>query len=336
MWWCLCCVTELINYCGMKLLVLSPLPDDSYIKDQKHNSRSIYDNWSLVKILDTKEEDDDTATEILHRQLLYQALPDSSNDVNLTKLKPKQSDPVLHTAFFNCLRVKENYWTSIQIVCFYVCNWQFSTGSGNGLALFKPETAMNRDNWSLDLSVLLLLIQVVRTILSHWDRVTHICVGNLTIIGSDNGLSPGRRQAIIWTNAGILLIGPLGTNFSENLIEILTFSFTKMRLKVSSSKWRPFCLGLNVLNVTIGNNPALSSGRISKIKSSPFSIYSVLFCLRSHEHRPRIADMPLIWSSPVTMASHSSVTTSQITGNMTVYDVWSNLLFSCFLQILSY
>ena len=46
--------------------------------------------------------------------------------------------------------------------------------------------------------------------------MTHICVSDLTIIGSDNGLSPGRRQAIIRTNAGILLIRPLGTNFSEN------------------------------------------------------------------------------------------------------------------------
>ena len=77
--------------------------------------------------------------------------------------------------------------------------------------------------------------------------MTHICVGKLTTIGSDNGLSPGRRQAIIWTNAGLLLIGPLGTNFSEILIEILTFSFNKLHLKVSSAKWRPFCLGLNVL-----------------------------------------------------------------------------------------
>ena len=84
--------------------------------------------------------------------------------------------------------------------------------------------------------------------LTHWGRVTHICVSKLTIIGSDNGLSPDRRQAIIWTNAGLLLIGPLGTNFSEILIEILTFSFEKMRLKVSSAKRRPFCLGLNVLN----------------------------------------------------------------------------------------
>ena len=83
--------------------------------------------------------------------------------------------------------------------------------------------------------------------LTHWGRVTHICVGNLTIIASDNGLSPGRRQAIIWNNAGILLIGPLGTNFSEILIEIKTFSFKKMDLKMSSGKWRPSCLGLNVL-----------------------------------------------------------------------------------------
>ena len=75
----------------------------------------------------------------------------------------------------------------------------------------------------------------------------HLCVGNLTIIGSDNGLSPGRRQAIIWTNAGILFIGLSGTNFSEILIEILTFSFKKMCLKLSSAKWRPFCLSLNVL-----------------------------------------------------------------------------------------
>ena len=78
-------------------------------------------------------------------------------------------------------------------------------------------------------------------------RDTYICISKLTIIGSDNGLSPDRRQAIIWTNAGLLLIGPLRTNFSEILIEILTFSFKKMRLKVSSAKRRPFCLGLNVL-----------------------------------------------------------------------------------------
>ena len=79
--------------------------------------------------------------------------------------------------------------------------------------------------------------------------MTHLYVSKLTSIGSDNGLSPGRRQAIIWTNAGILLIGNLWTNFSEILIEIQTFSLKKMRLKVSSAKRRPFCLGLNVLTL---------------------------------------------------------------------------------------
>ena len=83
--------------------------------------------------------------------------------------------------------------------------------------------------------------------ITHWGRVTHICVSKLTNIGSDNGLSSCRRQTIIWTNAGMSFIGPLGTNFSEILIEIRTFSFKKMHLKMSSGKWRPFCLGLNVL-----------------------------------------------------------------------------------------
>ena len=89
--------------------------------------------------------------------------------------------------------------------------------------------------------------QHCKEMLTHWGRVTHICVVKLTIIASDNGLSPERRQAIIWTNAGILLIGPLGTNFSEILIVIQTFSLKKIRLKMSSAKCS-FCLGLNVLS----------------------------------------------------------------------------------------
>ena len=84
--------------------------------------------------------------------------------------------------------------------------------------------------------------------LTHWGRVTHICVSKLTTIGSDNGLSPGRRQAIIWTNDGILLIRTLGTNFSEILSKIQSFSFKKMHLKMSSAKWRLFRLGLNELS----------------------------------------------------------------------------------------
>ena len=89
--------------------------------------------------------------------------------------------------------------------------------------------------------------------MTHWGRGTHICVSKLTIIGSDNGLSPGRRQAIIWTNAGILLIRPSETNFNEMFIEILAFSLMEMCLKVSSAKWRPFHLGLNVIMMALSS-----------------------------------------------------------------------------------
>ena len=75
----------------------------------------------------------------------------------------------------------------------------------------------------------------------HWGRLTHICASKLTSIGSDNGLAPSRRQAIIWTNAGILLIGPLGTHLSEIIIEI--------QFENVVCEKQPFCIGLNVLIV---------------------------------------------------------------------------------------
>ena len=86
---------------------------------------------------------------------------------------------------------------------------------------------------------------VIRLI--RWARVTHICVSKLTITGSDNGLPSRRNQAMICTSAGIMLFGPLGTNFSEISIEMYTFLFKKMFLKMSSVKLWPFCLRLNVL-----------------------------------------------------------------------------------------
>ena len=87
-----------------------------------------------------------------------------------------------------------------------------------------------------------------KALLTHSGQVTHICIGNLTIIGSDKGLASGRCQAIIWTNAGILLIGHSGTNFNEIFSEIVIFSLKKICLNVLSMKWRPFFLSLNVLN----------------------------------------------------------------------------------------
>ena len=86
--------------------------------------------------------------------------------------------------------------------------------------------------------------------LTHWCRVTHISVSKLTNIRSDNGLSPGRRQAIIWTNAGILLIGPLGTNFSEILSEFKYFHSRKCSenvvCEIVSILSRPHCVNSRI------------------------------------------------------------------------------------------
>ena len=83
---------------------------------------------------------------------------------------------------------------------------------------------------------------MVVPLLTHWGQAMYICVSKLPIFGWDNGLSPGRRQAIIWTNAGLLSIGPLGTEFSEISIEIYTFSFMKMHRKMAAILSQPQCV----------------------------------------------------------------------------------------------
>ena len=131
-----------------------------------------------------------------------------------------------------------------------------SIGSGNGLLQAPRHILQWNFSWN---SITLAIIQEkaleivfckVSAFVSGFNggRVT-LCVSKLTIIVPDNGLSPGGRQAIIWTNDGMLLIWPLGTNFSEISIEVHIFSFKKMQLKISSAKCRRFRLRLNALSL---------------------------------------------------------------------------------------
>ena len=87
--------------------------------------------------------------------------------------------------------------------------------------------------------------------------MTHIFVGKIIIISSDNGLSPAWCQPNVWTNAGLLSIEPLRTYFSENLIKIQQFSLKKMHVKMSSAKWRPSYFGLSVLRCIVDGYPIL-------------------------------------------------------------------------------
>ena len=164
-------------------------------------------------------------------------------------LRPRQNGRHFLDNIFKCIFLNENVWIVIKISLKFV-----PKGPINNIpALVQimvwchPGDKLLSEPMVISLPTLHIYVPLGLNALTHWGRVTHICVGKLTNIGSDNGLSPGRRQAIIWTNAGILLIGTLGTNFSEFSIVIHTFSFNKMHLKMSSAKWRSFGLGLNVL-----------------------------------------------------------------------------------------
>ena len=86
----------------------------------------------------------------------------------------------------------------------------------------------------------------------------HICVSKLTIIGSDNGLSPSRRQAIIWTNAWILLIGPnwnkLQWNSNRNLyIFIQENLFENVVWKKVPILYPPQCVNPYHAELVLGN-----------------------------------------------------------------------------------
>ena len=131
-------------------------------------------------------------------------------------------------------------------LCEYNLFWFTSMGA-NRLIMLILQTSVWISQWHthsiwlhFDLNCLVIAVR-------HFNLSPHSAAYvrylNRFSIGSDNGLSPIRCQAIIYTNAGLLLIGPLGTNFSEILIKIQNFWFTKMHLKISSAKWQPFCPG---------------------------------------------------------------------------------------------
>ena len=110
----------------------------------------------------------------------------------------------------------------------------------------RDGTLLHRTKWYLIIYKVSLALPV-SSLVTLWDPVTHIFVSDLSNIVPDNGLAPGRSQAIIWANAGILLIGPLGIHFMDIVIEIQTLSFNTIHLKMST-KWRLFLIGLNVFN----------------------------------------------------------------------------------------
>ena len=113
-------------------------------------------------------------------------------------------------------------WHAMLIICKFILEHDKDYVSINLyensiLHLFQNNQILRSGKHSVDIKPGIVLITFILTsdedfvtvYSTHLGRITHIYVNKSTIIGLDNGLSPGRRQAIIWTNAGILFIWPL-------------------------------------------------------------------------------------------------------------------------------
>ena len=159
--------------------------------------------------------------------------------------------PANHRQYPGSRRKVLNFYIILEIVCIYDAGYCYPPISGHTpkhtLNISKRKYMIQTpDERSVtntseiyvhptDTTLWLYIVDVVRWRSFETPSIPHICVSKLTIIGSYTGLSPGRRRVIIWTNAGILLIRTLGTNLSEILSEIHTFSLKQMHLKMSSS-----------------------------------------------------------------------------------------------------
>ena len=124
--------------------------------------------------------------------------------------------------------------------------------------------------------------------LTHWGRVTHICIGKLTIIGWDNGLSPGRRQAIYlnqcWNIVNLTLRSKLQWNFNRNS----NIFIQENALENVVSQMVSICLGLNVLRV----NPS-STDHVNLLKTTTQINQTQQLNSKSHINSKQFT--PLVW-----------------------------------------
>ena len=181
-------------------------------------------------------------------------------------------------------------YTHIQPICMHhyydvrIC-WRITCGFPSRLTHLN----IGLTQWvSTNVFMSAVVANVAQKILTHWGRVTHICVSKLTTISLDNGLSPGRRKAIIWTNAGILLTGPLGTNFNEILIDIYIFVL-KNAFENDGRKWQPSCPSLNVLKTLrylIDIDLFWNCQRATLVISQFWYMYIMPWCRQATKHYP--------------------------------------------------
>ena len=119
-------------------------------------------------------------------------------------------DIILQTTFWNVFL--EWKYTNFDENFTEICSWGSqcsSFGLDNGLVLSRQHAIIRTwllVYWCTYVSLSLKELIILKSgnaymcqchLLTQWRRVTYICVDNITSIGSENGLLPGRRQSII-------------------------------------------------------------------------------------------------------------------------------------------
>ena len=157
--------------------------------------------------------------QILFSMMLWNALVQENNLCLRNNSKTTSSVILLHQyLLFHCA---PNIWILRPWMCYHLVNLR--------LKITRMQCVV---------------VQCKRAYRVIYSLVPHICVNESCLnFASDNGLSPIRHKAIIWTNARLLSNGPSGTILSEISIKIQNFLFTKMHLKISSAKSQPLVQG---------------------------------------------------------------------------------------------
>ena len=121
-----------------------------------------------------------------------------------------------------------------------------------------------------------------------------------------------------------MLIGHLGTNFSEILIETYKFLFTKMRFKMYR-KWRPFCIGLNEL---IGHPCQHWNIHVALSMNVPLSSVSLVAAVKPSwelwiwsKHTTKQSKTPTVWINLGTQ--YANQLTASLCQFMRLTPVWS-------------
>ena len=118
----------------------------------------------------------------------------------------RDKGPQFHRRHFNCISLNENMWISIKISLIFVPKSPINNDPAlcQAMAWRRPSDKPLSEHQMAEVTDAYIYVYAslgLRHFGNQFDENNNICVGEPGHLGSCNGLSPVRRQAITWTNA---------------------------------------------------------------------------------------------------------------------------------------